>query len=153
MPDTQALPQDVMPHEPVRRLIDELEKLRDELRSVKRLVRHQYAPIPTSHKYAVTERTVECDAGTRTYCPVGVRLATGRRPADLEPAALYAAAASAPSRRTVGRLLSDRDGVLRRVKVGGTSYVTEQGVQHYEKALAEGWVDGYRVVDKKRARH
>jgi len=133
-------------------LLDEMEALRNELRDVKRMVRHDYAPIPTTHKYPVGEQTVTCDAGARTYCPVAVRLVTGRRPSDLEDAELYAAAGAAPTKRTIERLLSDRDGVLRRIKVGGTSYVTEASVQHYEQALAEGWIAGYQVLDAVRAR-
>jgi len=126
-----------------------LDRLEEEVQAIRRTLRHQYAPIPDTHKYALTRRTVTVDGEEVRYCPVGIRLVTGRRPEDLSPQRLARAAQDAPSRRTVERLATgDDDCVLQSLKIGGRSYVTEASIQWYERGLAEGWVEGYQVIEK-----
>ena len=47
------------------------EETKEQLADLKRMVRHDYAPIPKTHKYSVTEREVKTMLHTRRYCPVG----------------------------------------------------------------------------------
>jgi len=94
--------------------------------------------IPTSRKYPISE--CETPSGT-LYSPVGVRLASGKDPMDLTPEQIDRL--DAPSKATVYRLISR--GVIRKIKVGGASYVTEAEIQQYERLLEDGHIDGYDV--------
>jgi cell division septum initiation protein DivIVA len=129
-------------------LIEEVTDLRQEVKRLRANIRRSgVSPIPEEHKYSLTKQTVEHDDEEQHYCPVGVRLVSGRRPADLSTERLYREAGRAPSRRTIERLAADEEGVLDTVKMGGSTYVTERSIQHYEQGMEEGWVKGYNVID------
>jgi len=129
-----------------------LERLEDDLATVKQMLRQQSPTIPKQHKYSMTERTLEIGETEVRFCDVGIRLVTGHRPTDLSEERIAREADRAPSRRVIQRLTSDEDCVLRAIKVGGRSYVTEASIQHYEEGLAAGWISGYQVLDAVKAR-
>jgi len=121
--------------------------LQEELASIRRLLRQRSPQIPETHKYSLSEQTAMWEGKKMSYCEVGIRLVCGYRPEDLAEDELFTQAKRAPSRRTIHRLLADEDGVLKKVKIGGQSYVTERSIRHYEQGINEGWVEGYQVLD------
>lgn len=73
---------------------------------------------------------------SRSNNELGYRIVLGQDPARVPDEKLEEVDPLAP--RTLRSLINDGDCPLRRIKVGGSVYVTEVNVRQYERHLAEG---------------
>lgn len=76
----------------------------------------------------------------------GWRLVCGRDPATLTEA--ERAGIEPLSARTVDRLVAC--GHIARIRIGRSSYISEQSIRNFEASLACGAIDGYRVRSRKK---
>ena len=87
------------------------------------------------------------EARKYTYAEAAIRLKHGVDPARLEEGEHERLAETSLSKKVIGRLTRDGDCPLDRVKIGGSTYVTEKSIRAYEKGVALGYVDGYQVPE------
>ena len=106
-----------------------ISKLQDELEATQaavQRVRFQAEEPPDQRKYSYSRSNNE----------LGYRIVLGQDPARVPDEKLEEIHPLAP--RTLRSLISDEDCPLRRIKVGGSVFVTETGVRQYERHLEHG---------------
>ena len=115
-----------------------LEEKVDDLHKMVRSLLHGRTPIPKTRKYIYEE--------------AAFRLQYGLDPRSVDEKAREEMQKECLSKKVIGRLTRDGDCPLQRVKIGGSTFVTEASIQHYEKGVAMGWVKGYQVPQPRKYR-